>query len=65
MSAIDITTDLEAATLVVTSVFPAPPERIWRLWSDPRQLERWWGPSRTRPPWSTTTCAPVATSATT
>jgi uncharacterized protein YndB with AHSA1/START domain len=44
MSAVDITKDLENATLVVTSVFPASPERVWRLWADPRQLERWWGP---------------------
>ncbi len=44
MSAVDITKDLENATLVVTSVFAASPERIWRLWADPRQLERWWGP---------------------
>ena len=21
-----------------------PRERVWRLWADPRQLERWWGP---------------------
>jgi uncharacterized protein YndB with AHSA1/START domain len=40
----DITKDLENATLVVTSVFTASPERVWRLWADPRQLERWWGP---------------------
>ena len=20
------------------------PERLWQLWGDPRQLERWWGP---------------------
>ena len=44
MSNVDITKDLENATLVVTSVFPASPERVWRLWADPRQLERWWGP---------------------
>lgn len=44
MSSIDITKDLENATLVVTSEFTASPERIWRLWADPRQLERWWGP---------------------
>jgi uncharacterized protein YndB with AHSA1/START domain len=44
MSTVDITKDLETATLVVTSVFTAPPERVWRLWADPRQLERWWGP---------------------
>lgn len=44
MSAVDITKDLENATLVVTSVFAASSDRVWRLWADPRQLERWWGP---------------------
>jgi uncharacterized protein YndB with AHSA1/START domain len=43
-SPVDITKDLDNATLVVTSVFPASPERVWQLWADPRQLERWWGP---------------------
>ena len=44
MSTIDITKDLEACSLVVTTTFDVSPERVWRLWSDPRQLERWWGP---------------------
>ena len=44
MSDVRITRDLEAATLVVTTEFTAPPQRVWRLWADPRQLERWWGP---------------------
>lgn len=44
MSTVDITKDLDNATLVVTGVFAASPERVWRLWADPRQLERWWGP---------------------
>jgi uncharacterized protein YndB with AHSA1/START domain len=44
MSTVDITKDLENATLVVTSVFAASPDRVWQLWADPRQLERWWGP---------------------
>jgi uncharacterized protein YndB with AHSA1/START domain len=44
MSVIDVTTDLETRTLTVTAEFPATVERLWRLWSDPRQLERWWGP---------------------
>ena len=30
--------------LIGTWEFEAPPERVWQLWSDPRQLERWWGP---------------------
>jgi uncharacterized protein YndB with AHSA1/START domain len=44
MSTVEITKDLANATLVVRSVFAATPERVWRLWADPRQLERWWGP---------------------
>src|SRR3954466_12175874 len=36
--------DLDAATFTVTTQFDAPPERVWQLWADPRQLERWWGP---------------------
>jgi uncharacterized protein YndB with AHSA1/START domain len=44
MSTVDITKNLEHATLVVTSVFAASPDRVWQLWADPRQLERWWGP---------------------
>ena len=30
--------------MTVTSEFDASPERVWQLWADPRQLERWWGP---------------------
>ena len=36
--------DLEALTLILTAEFEASPERVWDLWADPRQLERWWGP---------------------
>ena len=34
----------DALTLTLTAEFEASPERIWQLWADPRQLERWWGP---------------------
>ncbi|MBR8741375.1 SRPBCC domain-containing protein [Nocardiopsis sp. MG754419] len=37
-------TDLETLTLTLVSDFSAPVERVWRLWSDPRVLEGWWGP---------------------
>jgi uncharacterized protein YndB with AHSA1/START domain len=30
--------------MTVTAEFAATPERVWQLWADPRQLERWWGP---------------------
>jgi len=36
--------DPEALTMTVVADFDAPVERVWRLWSDPRQLEQWWGP---------------------
>lgn len=44
MTVIDIAKDLEARRLVITSSFEAPVARVWQLWADPRQLERWWGP---------------------
>ena len=34
----------EALSMTITAEFSAPPERVWQLWEDPRQLERWWGP---------------------
>jgi uncharacterized protein YndB with AHSA1/START domain len=36
--------DLQRLTLTVEAEFDAPVDRIWQLWADPRQLERWWGP---------------------
>jgi uncharacterized protein YndB with AHSA1/START domain len=36
--------DPHALTLTLDAEFDAPPERVWELWADPRQLERWWGP---------------------
>jgi uncharacterized protein YndB with AHSA1/START domain/pimeloyl-ACP methyl ester carboxylesterase len=34
----------KALTMTIDAEFDAPPERVWQLWADPRQLERWWGP---------------------
>ena len=36
--------DPEHLTMTLDAEFEAAPERIWQLWADPRQLERWWGP---------------------
>jgi uncharacterized protein YndB with AHSA1/START domain len=36
--------DPQRLTLTVEAEFDASVERIWELWADPRQLERWWGP---------------------
>jgi uncharacterized protein YndB with AHSA1/START domain len=38
--------DTDYANLMFTLIadFDAAIERVWDLWSDPRKLERWWGP---------------------
>jgi uncharacterized protein YndB with AHSA1/START domain len=36
--------DADALTMTVDAEFDASPQRVWQLWADPRQLERWWGP---------------------
>ena len=36
--------DPAALTMTLIAEFDASPERVWELWADPRQLERWWGP---------------------
>ncbi len=44
MTVIDLVKDPESLTMTITAEFDADPARIWQLWADPRQLERWWGP---------------------
>jgi uncharacterized protein YndB with AHSA1/START domain len=44
MSVTESRIDPERLALVMTAEFDAPPERVWQVWADPRQLERWWGP---------------------
>ena len=36
--------DPDALTMTLEAEFGASPDRVWQLWADPRQLERWWGP---------------------
>lgn len=50
MTVIDTRRDAEALTLTFVAEFDAAVERVWQVWADPRQLERWWGP----PTWPAT-----------
>lgn len=50
MTVVSATQDTENLTLTMVADLAAPPERVWQLWADPRQLERWWGP----PEWPAT-----------
>lgn len=36
--------DLASRTITFVAEVPAPIEELWRIWADPRVLERWWGP---------------------
>ena len=44
MTVTTVTKDPQALTMTLTAEFDASPDRVWQLWADPRQLERWWGP---------------------
>jgi uncharacterized protein YndB with AHSA1/START domain len=44
MTVTDVRKDPQNLTLTLDAEFDATPERVWLLWADPRQLERWWGP---------------------
>jgi uncharacterized protein YndB with AHSA1/START domain len=44
MTVITTAADAEALTLTIVAEFDAAPDRVWDVWEDPRQLERWWGP---------------------
>jgi uncharacterized protein YndB with AHSA1/START domain len=50
MTVVSTAQDREAHTLTIVAELAAPPARVWQVWSDPRQLERWWGP----PTWPAT-----------
>jgi uncharacterized protein YndB with AHSA1/START domain len=44
MTVIAVDRDPVALTLTIAAEFDTPAERVWQVWADPRQLERWWGP---------------------
>ncbi len=50
MPVTSVTRDPDALTMTVVADFPAPVQRLWEAYVDPRQLERFWGP----PSWPAT-----------
>lgn len=36
---------VEKRDLVIIRVFDAPIEAVWKAWTDPEQVMRWWGPT--------------------
>jgi uncharacterized protein YndB with AHSA1/START domain len=45
MSTGDPTPSTASHDLVITRVIDASVERVWRAWTDPEQVMRWWGPT--------------------
>ena len=44
MSVTRVDRDYNNRTITLIADFDAPIDQVWRLWSDPRKLERWLGP---------------------
>lgn len=39
------TPSINKKDLIVTRVFDVPVEEVWKAWSDPEYVMRWWGPT--------------------
>lgn len=37
-------TEVKSGELVITRIFNAPRERVWKAWTEPEQVMKWWGP---------------------
>lgn len=44
MTVVRVDTDHHNLSVTVVADSAVPVERVWELWTDPRQLECWWGP---------------------
>jgi uncharacterized protein YndB with AHSA1/START domain len=44
MTVTHVEQDVDRLTVTITAEFDAVPARVWQVWADSRQLERWWGP---------------------
>lgn len=44
-NATDATAGVEKRDLVITRIFDAPVEEVWKAWTDPEYVVRWWGPT--------------------
>ncbi len=38
------TSSPETVDIVITRIFNAPRERVWKAWTDPAETKKWWGP---------------------
>lgn len=43
-----MTADTKTEELVITRVFDAPRDKVWRAWTEAERLKKWWGPKGCR-----------------
>jgi uncharacterized protein YndB with AHSA1/START domain len=39
----------EKPSLTLTRSYPVAPEKVWRAWTDPQAVKKWWGPGSNEP----------------
>jgi uncharacterized protein YndB with AHSA1/START domain len=39
----------EKPALALSRSYPVSPEKVWRAWTDPQALKKWWGPGPNEP----------------
>ena len=39
----------EKPWLTLTRSYPVAPEKVWRAWTDPQAVKKWWGPGQNEP----------------
>lgn len=39
----------EKPSLTLTRSYPVAPEKVWRAWTDPEAVKKWWGPGTGEP----------------
>ena len=39
----------EKPSLTLSRHYPVAPEKVWRAWTDPQAVKRWWGPGTNEP----------------
>jgi uncharacterized protein YndB with AHSA1/START domain len=40
----DVPMSTEAGVIAIERIFDAPPELVWKAWTEPDHVMRWWGP---------------------
>ena len=44
MSKVDFVAESGKQTTVITQIFDAPRDPVWKIYTDPKLLSKWWGP---------------------